>query len=425
MKFARKILLGIFISCLLFSSVGQKVVLGQTDTPTPTPTPTPNPSSQTSNIKDCADNHISIADCPSFLQRKVNDLSSQADSLSSQIAVMDSQIKLTEARIAANQKQISDLTLDIDTTNKKITGLQDTLNNLSQVLINRVKATYEVGTIEPFQILLSSNDASNFLSRLNYLKIAQGHDRKIIFETTQAKNDYTNQKDILTDKKKQIEALKKQLEDYSKQLDQQKQSKKTLLAETQGSEASYQALLDQAKTQLAGFSSFAQSQGGATILSNQTVCDDWGCYYNQRDSQWGANSLNGTRYSLASDGCLVTSMAMVYTHYSHKSVNPQTINSDSWNFASYYPAFLNFTIRADGVVSTRDGSSISSELQSGRPVIAGIKYSNGDTHFVVLTDYNGGNYLMNDPFTPNGHKIPFTSKYSLNSIYAVYKITGF
>jgi uncharacterized protein YvpB len=118
-------------------------------------------------------------------------------------------------------------------------------------------------------------------------------------------------------------------------------------------------------------------------------------------------------------------MAMVYTHYGHKSVNPQTINQDPWNFASYFPAYLNFTIRADGVTSTRGGSEIDSELQNGKPVIVGIKYSNGDTHFVVLTDYNGGNYLMNDPFTPNGHKIPFTSKYSLGSIFAIYKINGF
>ena len=184
-------------------------------------------------------------------------------------------------------------------------------------------------------------------------------------------------------------------------------------------------MLAQARAQLAGFSKFVTSQGGASILSNQTFCDDWGCYYNQRDSQWGGNSLNGTEYTLASDGCLVTSMAMVYTHYGHRDVTPQTINSNPSNFASYYPAYLNFTITADGVTSTRVESVIDSELQNGRPVVAGIQYSNGDTHFVVLTDYNGGNYLMNDPFTPNGHRIPFTSKYSLSSIFAIYKINGF
>ena len=54
----------------------------------------------------------------------------------------------------------------------------------------------------------------------------------------------------------------------------------------------------------------------------------------------GKNPLNGTKYNLASDGCLVTSMAMVMTHYGYKDVTPVTINSDPKNFAAYYPAYL-------------------------------------------------------------------------------------
>lgn len=380
-------------------------------TPTITPTPTVDTSALQNQIQQ--------------YEQKIADLKGQEQSLSSQIGIMDSQIKLTEYKIEATEQQITGLALDIDTASKKINTLQAALNNSITVLLNRIVATYEVGTIQPIQVLLTSGNASDFLQRLNYLKLAQAHDKKLIYDTQQAKVDYANQKSIFENEKKQVELLNKQLQDLSSQLNQQKSDKQKLLAETQGSEANYQKLLAQAKAQLAGFSGFAQSQGGASLLSNQTVCDDWGCYYNQRDSSWGGNSLNGTQYSLASDGCLVTSMAMVYTHYGHKSVNPQTINSDSWNFASYYPAYLNFTIRADGVTSSRAGSEINSELQSGRPVIVGIKYANGDTHFVVLIDYNGGNYLMNDPFTPNGHRIEFTSKYSLGSIFAIYKINGF
>jgi peptidoglycan hydrolase CwlO-like protein len=397
----------ILIIFLRFSSL----TFSQTQTPIPTP-----------------DNSQAISDLQSKindLQNKISTLQGQEKTLSSQITVMDSQIKLTEYKIQATEEQITSITLDIDTASKKIASLQSALTNSITVLLNRIVATYEVGTIQPIQVLLTSGNATDFLQRLNYLKRAQMHDKQLIYDTQQAKVDYANQKTIFENEKKRIETLQVQLQDYTNQLDEQKKEKQTLLSQTQGSEANYQSLLAQAKAQLAGFSGFAQSQGGASLLGNQTVCDDWGCYYNQRDSQWGGNSLNGTQYSLASDGCLITSMAMVYTHYGHKSVNPQTINSDSWNFASYYPAYLNFTIRADGVTSSRAGAAIDGELQPGRPVVVGIRYSNGDTHFVVLTDYNGGNYLMNDPFTSNGHRIPFTSKYSLGSIFAVYKITGF
>jgi peptidoglycan hydrolase CwlO-like protein len=376
-----------------------------------TVTPTPDTSALQQQIKQ--------------YEQKIADLQGQETTLSSQITVMNSRIKLTEYQIQATQAQIINITLDIDTASKKITSLQNALNSSITVLLNRIVATYEVGTIQPLQILLTSGNASDFLQRLNYLKRAQAHDKQLIYDTQQAKVDYSNQKNIFENKKKQLVSLQAQLQQQTALLDQEKKAEQDLLAQTQGSEANYQQLLASAKAQLAGFSGFTQNQGGASLLSGQTVCDDWGCYYNQRDSQWGGNSLNGTQYTLASDGCLITSMAMVYTHYGHRSVTPQTINSISSNFASYYPAYLNFTITADGVTSSRVGSDISSELQSGRPVIVGIKYSNGDTHFVVLTDYNGGSYLMNDPFTPNGHRILFTSKYSLGSIFAIYKVNGF
>ena len=276
------------------------------------------------------------------------------------------------------------------------------------------------------QVLLASKDANDFVSRVTYLRIVQEHDKRLIYDTQQARNDYQNQKNIFEDKKKKVEALKTQLEEYAKQINQEKDAKKRLLAETQGSEANYQRLLSQAQAQLAGFSRFTSSQGGASILSGQTVCDDWGCYYNQRDSQWGGLALNGTQYTLASDGCLVTSMAMVYTHMGHRSVTPATINSNPNNFASYYPAFLLKSISADGMSTSRIVATLDSELSAGRPVIVGISYDSGPLadHFLVIISGSDGNYMMNDPYTPNGHNIPFTSKYSIGSIRDVEKVVS-
>ena len=378
-------------------------------------TPTPTPAANTQQIQDL---QKQIND----LQGKISDLANQKKTLSSQIAVMDNQIKLTQLRMNATEKQITDLSLDIDTADKKIDNLQNSLQMLTGVLIDRIVATYEVGTVQPLHVLLSSNNASNFFTRLNYLRVAQEHDKKLIYDTTQAKNDYSNQKEIFEDKKSKVEELQVELEAYNKQLDQEKRAKQTLLSETQGNEASYQRLLSAAQAQLAGFSRFVSSQGGASILSGQTTCDDWGCYYNQRDSQWGSVALNGTQYSLASDGCLVTAMAMVYTHLGHRGVTPLTINSNSSNFASYYPAYLNKTISADGMTTTSISAAIDSELSAGRPVIIGI--GSGPDHFLVIISGSGGNYKMHDPFIPNGHNINFTDHYSLSNIKSIERVSS-
>lgn len=409
----------LLLSSFSYFGIKKQSVFAQTVTPSPSPTP--DASSQTSSIQACSDNHISVADCPGFLQKKINDLAGQAQTLDSQIAVMNGQISLTQARIYATEQQISDLTLDIDTANQKIDTIQSSLDGLTKALLGKVVATYEIGTIQPIQMLLTSSTVGDFLQRLNYLKIAQAHDKKLLYDTVQAKNDYQNQKNIYEDKKRQIEALKAQLVSYTDDLNQQKAAKKQLLVQTQGDEATYQRLLSAARAQLAGFSRFVTAQGGASILTNQTVCDDWGCYYNQRDSQWGNIGINGTSTSIAEAGCLMTSMAMVISHYGHR-VTPLDVNIAS-NFFST-TAYLLYTISAGGVSASRVSAAIDPVLASGNPVIVGISYDGGPVadHFVVLVSGSGGNYIMNDPFTPNGHMIPFSSHYSVGSIVEVEKV---
>lgn len=379
---------------------------------------TPTPSVSQNQINDL---NQKISD----LEGKISDLQSQENTLSSQISVMDNQIQLTELRINSTQAQITQLTGNISTASNKITTLEGTINDITKLLVGRIVATYQVGSIQPVQLLFSSNNVSDFFTRLNYLKIVQAHDKQVVYDTEQARNDYQNQKTIYEDEKKQVEALKTQLTTYNDQLDQQKQDKQSLLTETQGSEANYQSILAQTKAQLAGFHSFVSSQGGASLLSGQTVCDDWGCYYNQRDSDWGGDSLNGTSDTLADSGCLITSMAMVYTHYGHKDVTPASINSVSSNFAGIPAELLKRSIVANGTSSNRVGASIDSTLAGGDPVIVGISYDGGPLpdHFVVLISGSGGNYMMNDPYTEGGHDIPFTSHYSIGSIVEVDRVS--
>ena len=400
------ILFLIFLFSFIFS---KGAVYSQTATPSPTP----------DNSQTITDLQNKIND----LQNKISDLQGQEKTLSSQIAVMDSQIKLTEYRIEATQEQITSLTLDIDTATKKVSGLEQSLTGLVNVLANRIVATYEVGTVQPFQILLTSGNASDFFKRLNYLKIAQAHDKQLIYDTEQAKVDYANQKTIFEEEKKKVVALEAQLQAYTDQLNQEKSAKQDLLNQTQGSEANYQSLLAQAKAQLSGFSRFVTSQGGASILSGQTSCDGWGCYYNQRDSQWGNMLINNqSGYSMAGYGCLITSIAMIASHMGHTDILPSDIaQSGDSNFA-VGTAMLKYSISVKGVNISRSGvSSIDSALQGG-PVIVGI-YAYGGTHFVVLKSGSGGSYVMNDPYIAGGHDISFTDHYSLSSIFEIDRVS--
>lgn len=365
------------------------------------------------------------------LQAKISDLQGQEKTLSSQIAVMNGQISLTELQITSTKQQIQDLTLDIDTATKKIDNIEGSLDKLTKVLINRVVATYEVGSAPSLQALLTSSDINDFVKRANYLKLAQAHDKRLIYDTVQAKNDYANQKNIFEDQKKEVEALKVQLEDYSAQLDQEKSAKADLLAQTQGSEASYQSLLAQAQRELAGFASFADTQGGGA-LGGQTSCDGWGCYYNQRDSQWAGILINGQgsgcngSCTILRVGCLVTSVAMMASNKGHRDISPADVaTSGNQNFSAGTADLRKGTISVKGINITRTtiaGSLDPSLVQDG-PVIVGFYYGPFGTHFVVIKSYTNGQYIMNDPYTAGGKDKNFSDYYSLGSIFEVDRVS--
>lgn len=233
-----------------------------TVTPTPTPTPSDNSSDKESERLNDLQNEINE------LQSKITVLQKQGETLSSQIKVMDSQIKLTELRINATKQKLAVLEEDIDKTNKKITRLERSLTDITKVLLNRIVVTYEVGRVQPLGVLLSSNDIVDFFKRANYLKVAQAHDKKLLFETQQARNDYANQKAIFEEKKNKVVTLKKQLEGYTAQLDQEKKSKESLLDATRNDEKRYQDLLAKARSEFEAIQGIISGKGQETLIGD-------------------------------------------------------------------------------------------------------------------------------------------------------------
>jgi len=348
----------------------------------------------------------------SELEGKISESRSQQSSLNSQISTMDNQIQLTEYRINATQKEISDLGLDIDSATKRMKNLEGSLNSVSKVLINRIVATYQAGGVEPLNVLLETGNISDLVARANYLRIVQAHDKRIMYDAQQARNDYSNQKNIFETKKKKVLGLQTQMEDYTKQLDQDKKNKQDLLSVTKNDEVRYQKLLSEARAQISAFKSFATSQGGS-ILPPQASPDGW--YYNQRDSRWGSNNIGSSSESVWEVGCLLSSIAMVMKKHGN-NVTPADIAGNSSYFFSN-TAFMNIPWGGGRFTGGwgNNQSAIDSKLASGEPVIVGVK---GGAHFIVLKSGSGGNYVMNDPW--NGPDLNFSDYYSSISQYGWY-----
>ncbi|HZZ99579.1 MAG TPA: hypothetical protein VFK07_02645 [Candidatus Paceibacterota bacterium] len=354
-------------------------------------------------------------------QAKLQEIGSDKKTLQAAINALDVQKSKVETQVAVTQHQINSTQLQIQQLGSQISTTEQTIATDQAALEEFLQNIQKNDDMSLLAKVLSSGDMSQFWDDLNSTLQAQSAIREKTQELQQQEADLASAQTAEQEKQDALNSQKQALSSQQKSLASTVNSKNQLLAETKAQESTYQKLLSQAQAELESYSAFTQNAGGANLLPHQTVCDDWGCYYNQRDSSWGGYPLNGTKYTLASDGCLVTAMAMVMTHYGYKDVTPVTINSDPGNFAAYYPAYLLMTISVDGVSATRKTAQIDATLATGAPVIVGLRVYGG-THFVVLTQGRAGNYIMRDPYVSNGKDIKFTSKYSMKEIFSIAKV---
>ncbi len=348
-------------------------------------------------------------------QQKVIDSQNQQSTLNAALTVLNSKMRLTQAQIALTTTQIASLEQDISNLSEVVSGLDVSLTDLTKVYVARVQASYKRRELNPVSLFLSTDSFANFLTSVRYLNIVKAKDQLVLSEMQSAKNNYDTQKQLKIVRQKQVEALKATLVTQQTALKTQQTDKQRLLVLTQNDEKKYQALLQKANAEIEAIKAFTS---GASPLSNQTHCDSWGCYYSQRDTQWFYNTIGGSSEILGRVGCLITSVAMVASHYG-KSLKPSDIAGSSEPFFANTAYMVKDSWTVNGVTVDRTGDTISTgriddELAAGRPVIVGLY--NGPAHFIVIKGKNDQGYIMDDPYLENGYDRPLSDLYKFSDI---------
>lgn len=123
--------------------------------------------------------------------------------------------------------------------------------------------------------------------------------------------------------------------------------------------------------------------------------------YTQGDSRWANYQVNS--YTMASDGCLVTSFAMILRYYKGVTYTPLTVLNDMgdkaipfyWGIAESLYDFSCSVVTGQSVNGYI--SIISSYINMGRPII--IELQGPSSHYVVAYGYSGDTIYINDPAT--------------------------
>lgn len=352
------------------------------------------------------------------LQERIAETRSTQNTLTQTLSIIRNQISVQELQIEQTQSEIATLNRQIDRLTDRIAGLNVSLDNLSSVLVKRVGEHYKRQSTNPILTLLTRGNINTAVSEYKYLQHAQEQTARAMQLAEAQRITYDEQKLLLEETQEELSQTQTRLENQQQSLAQQRNEQTNLLEVTRNDERRYQQLLEEANRQLAAFRRFVNLQGGASLLTNQTKCDDWGCYYSQRDSQWGAMGIGASSSSMAEYGCLVTAMAMIASH-NGKDLRPSTIAAANNVFVTPTAFMIQGTWSVAGVSMSRTvvgygANALDAELSRGEPVIVGI--GAGPDHFVVITEKKDGKYLMHDPFIENGQYLDFASRYSLNSI---------
>lgn len=356
-----------------------------------------------------------LEDVKTACQAKLEETSVKKQTLQSALNYVNSKMSVTQSQINKTIYEIEKLEGEIKNLESNISNLDINLDQTTKLLSEKIKQSYKNSRINKAYLFVESNGLSEFLSRVKYLKIAQNHDRNSILDLERKRTAYDQQKNTKEQAQAQVLGLQDDLLKQKKSLDSQQKEKNNLLVVTKHEESRYQQLLNEAIAQQRAFSRFVTNQGGASILSNQTKCDAWGCYYNQRDGLWGTMGMGGSQYSVASYGCLISSVSMMASHQG-KSIKPNDIAGNS---SAFVPGqgYLYHSFSVNGInvtITNASRSMLDSELAAGRSVIAGL-YS-GPDHFIVIVKKEDDEYIMHDPFLENGSNRPLTDKYSVSDI---------
>lgn len=362
-----------------------------------------------------ADNEALINDYIAKCNEKINALQGEQVTLKQTISTLNSKINLAQGQINQTQVQINLLEKEVSVLEGVLETVNDSMDDLEKIYTARVKESYKRSRATPVDLIFSSDNFGDYFTKLKYLNTVKTKDQLILAELERSRLNYDQRKTDKLVKQKEVEALKAKLIAQRKVIDAQQREKQSLLILTQNNEVKFQKLLSDAKANLAALRRYVTSQGGATILSDQTKCDDWGCYYNQRDSQWGRLGLGGSSYSVAEYGCLVNSVSMMASHKG-KNIKPIDIAS---NASAFVPStgYLLHSFSVNGInvsISNVSKSRLDEELNAGRSVIAGMY--GGPDHFIVIVKKDGDKYIMHDPFLENGNNRDFSEKYNLSDI---------
>lgn len=207
------------------------------------------------------------------LTQKLSETQQEKNTLSANIQYLNNKIALNEKEIEKTQYEIQVLNAQINDLGQRITGLQASLGDLSEALIDRVQAQYKRRATDPISMVFATTGLSDFFKEHKYYQQVRTHTQELLLTTELKRQVYDEEKTNKEVKQIQMEALQNQLQSQQRELGEQQTIKRNLLAETQNNERIFQQKLEQLRAEMEAINAVIAGQGDETEVGGVNAGD--------------------------------------------------------------------------------------------------------------------------------------------------------
>ena len=220
----------------------------------------------------------------------LNDLHDKRNELQEQITQSNEQIESLQIELTENLEQLNNLNQKISTYEQEISSLEENLSKISieieeitielnsieeiynlqrEALQNRIVALYEAGDILYLDVLLNSNNVSEFIS--NYFLIGEivKYDNELLESIETQKTQIETIKNTLTERKENLDEIKENKEKTAISLENSKIIRNSYISKLTEDEKLMQERIDKYQTELNSI------DAQITLLTSLNIGEDY------------------------------------------------------------------------------------------------------------------------------------------------------
>lgn len=199
-------------------------------------------------------------------------LNNERLTLEEKIYEINSQIQTTVNKIFDLESQIVDITNELEIKEIEIQETKNSIEKNTELLIERIRISYKMGDVRKIEILMTSSDINDFLSRNKMITTVTKYDNELINQLNEDKAKLEVLQMELNGQKASLEIAKQNAEDEKVKLDEQKSIQEALLEEIKVKESENYELLSSINSQILSFeASLNEKIESKNILSERQV----------------------------------------------------------------------------------------------------------------------------------------------------------